>query len=143
MNENFPIQKRIEVRWGDMDAMGHVNNATYFTYFESSRIEYFHAVDLYSAGEETHGPALAHAECNFRQQVHYPATIIVNARCAKIGTKSIRFEHVLTLEPDGHVVADGCGIIVWIDYATGKSIPVPEDLRKRFEDFEGKPIPRD
>lgn len=141
MTESFPLKQPITVRWGDMDAMGHVNNAKYFTYFESARIAYFHAVDLYSAGDESHGPTLAHTECDFRQQVHFPAELIAHGRAVSISNRSIRFEHIITQEPEGNTVAQGVAIVVWIDYATGKAIPIPQDLRTRIEQYEGKSLP--
>lgn len=140
MLEEFSVIETMPVRWRDMDAMGHVNNATYFTYFESSRITYFKTVNLYDAGEPEHGPALAHVECDFRQQVHHPDTLLIGARVKRIGTKSLHFEHRVVRQGDGSVVAEGRGVIAWIDYKVGKSIPIPDDLRSRIESFEGRPL---
>ena len=65
----FRLLEPISVRWADVDSMGHVNNAKYFTYCESARMSYFAAVDLSDHRREQHGPALAAANLNFRQQV--------------------------------------------------------------------------
>jgi acyl-CoA thioester hydrolase len=96
----------IAVRWGDMDSMGHVNNAKYFTYCESARMSYFAAIRLPDHREvPTQGPALAAATLNFRRQIRYPA--------------------------------DGTGVVVWVDYATGRSNPLPESLRRAIREYEG------
>src|SRR3954453_12931811 len=90
----------ITVRWGDMDSMGHVNNAKYFTYCESARMSYFAAERMNEHREaESHGPALAAASLNFRPEVHYPADLEVATRVAEIGRSSFKMEYEV-LYPD-------------------------------------------
>ncbi len=121
-----------------MDAMGHVNNAMYFTYCESARMSYFAAVRMKELSEaETHGPALAAAHLNFRAQVRYPAELEVTTRVSEIGRSSFKMEYELLYRGTGDRVADGSGVIVWVDYATGKSIPLPEGLKAEIRRFEG------
>jgi acyl-CoA thioester hydrolase len=128
----------ISVRWGDMDSMGHVNNAQYFTYCESARMSYFAAVRMVEHREdERHGPALAAADLNFRQQVRYPAELEVATRVTEIGRSSFKMEYELLHRGTDDRVADGVGVIVWVDYATGKSIPLPESLKAEIRRFEG------
>lgn len=128
----------ITVRWGDMDSMGHVNNAKYFTYFESARMSYFAAVRMYELREdEKHGPALAATTLNFRRQVRYPAELEVATRVAEIGRSSFKMEFELFHRGTDDLVADGTGVIVWVDYGTGKSIPLPEPLKEEIRRFEG------
>ena len=131
----------ISVRWADMDSMGHVNNAKYFTYCESARMSYFAAVHMYDHREgEKHGPALAAAHLNFRQQVRYPAELEVLTRVSEIGRSSFRMDYEIVYrgtEVLGQRVADGHGVIVWIDYGTGRSIPLPESLKQAIRRFEG------
>jgi acyl-CoA thioester hydrolase len=131
----------ISVRWADMDSMGHVNNAKYFTYCESARMSYFAAVHMLDHREgEKHGPALAAAHLNFRQQVRYPAELEVIACVSEIGRSSFRMDYEIVYrgtETLGHRVADGHGVIVWVDYGTGRSIPLPESLKEEIRQFEG------
>ena len=131
----------ISVRWADMDSMGHVNNAKYFTYCESARMSYFAAVHMLDhRQEEKHGPALAAAHLNFRQQVRYPAELEVIARVSEIGRSSFRMDYEIVYrgtETLGQRVADGHGVIVWVDYETGRSIPLPESLKEEIRRFEG------
>jgi acyl-CoA thioester hydrolase len=127
------------VRWADMDAMGHVNNAAYFTYCESARMSYFQAIHLeeHRQGPE-HGPALVTATCNFHRQVHYPADLEVGARTTEIGRKSFTLEYRIRRTDTGEVVADGTSVVVWVDYAEGKAIPLPESLKEEIGRFEGR-----
>jgi acyl-CoA thioester hydrolase len=136
--------ERVSVRWGDMDSMGHVNNACYFTYCESARMSYFHAVHMeeHFAGGRF-GPALAAATLNFRRQVRYPAEIEVATRVVEFGRSSFKMEYVLTEAGEGEraVVAEGTGVIVWTDYGAGRSAPLPDGLREAIRQFEGMPAP--
>ncbi len=128
----------LPVRWGDMDTMGHVNNAKYFTYCESARMSYFAAIRMLDHREsERQGPALASATLNFRRQVHYPAVIEVATRVSEIGRSSFKMEYELLLQGTGDRVADGTGVIVWVDYETGKSNPLPEELKAAIREYEG------
>ncbi|HYG65579.1 MAG TPA: thioesterase family protein [Thermoanaerobaculia bacterium] len=130
----------IAVRWGDMDTMGHVNNAKYFTYCESARMSYFAAVRMPEHREiPTQGPALAAANLNFRRQVRYPADLDVFTRVVEIGRSSFKMEYLLVQRDTGERVADGHGVVVWVDYATGMSNPLPESLRRAIREYEGTP----
>jgi acyl-CoA thioester hydrolase len=130
----------ITVRWGDMDSMGHVNNAQYFTYCESARMSYFAAVRMLDHREdERHGPALAAATLNFRRQVRYPAELEVATRVSEIGRSSFKMEYEIFHRGTGERVADGTGVIVWTDYGTGRSAPLPESLKAEIRRFEGMP----
>lgn len=128
----------LPVRWGDMDSMGHVNNAKYFTYCESGRMSYFAAVRMLDHREtERQGPALASATLNFRRQVHHPAEIEVFTRVTEIGRSSFKMEYELYLRGTDDRVADGTGVVVWVDYGTGKSTPLPEGLKGAIWEYEG------
>jgi acyl-CoA thioester hydrolase len=128
----------IAVRWGDMDSMGHVNNAKYFTYCESARMSYFAAVRMHEHREDgRYGPALAAATLNFRRQVRYPAELEVATRVTEIGRSSFKMEYEVRHRDTGERVADGSGVIVWTDYGTGRSTPLPESLKEEIRRFEG------
>jgi len=128
----------ISVRWGDLDSMGHVNNAKYFTYCESARMSYFAAIRMPEHREhDKQGPALAAAHLNFRRQVHYPAELDVLTRVSEIGRSSFRMEYEIVHCDSRERVADGHGIIVWTDYGTGRSSPLPESLREAIRQYEG------
>jgi acyl-CoA thioester hydrolase len=132
----------VTVRWGDLDSMGHVNNAVYFTYCESARMSYFAAVRMNDHREaERHGPALAAANLNFLRQVHWPAELDVRTWVSEIGRSSFRMEYEIVRRNTGERVADGAGVIVWVDYGTGRSIPLPAGLKEEIRRFEGMAAP--
>src|SRR6266545_1735451 len=139
MSDTQPRARHVEVipvRWGDMDTMGHVNNAKYFTYCESDRMSYFAAIRMLEHREtQSQGPALASAALNFRRQVHYPAVIEVATRVSEIGRSSFKMEYELFLQGTDDRVADGTGVIVWVDYGTGKSTPLPEGLKAAIREY--------
>ncbi|MEM8995672.1 MAG: thioesterase family protein [Acidobacteriota bacterium] len=138
MRDLFHLWLPMDVRWADMDSFGHVNNAVYFTYCESARMAYFAAVDMDRAkAEESHGPALAQASCNFRRQVHHPAELEVGARVTRIGGKSFNLDYAIVRRGTEEVVCDGTSVVVWVDYAAGRAIPLPDTLRQSIRRFEG------
>jgi acyl-CoA thioester hydrolase len=135
-----PHVERLQVRWGDMDIMGHLNNAVYFTFCESGRMGYFQAVhmpDHFAGGR--FGPALAAANLNFRRQVRWPAEVDVLTRVVRLGRSSFEMEYTLQLAAGAERVADGRGVIVWVDYRTGRPQPLPDALVAAIRDFEGHP----
>lgn len=128
----------IRVRWGDVDSMGHVNNAKYFTYCESARMSYFAAVgmDAFREGGR-YGPALAAANLNFRRQVRYPADLAVWTRVSKLGRTSFTMDYEILEAATGDRVADGAGVIVWVDYESGRPEPLPDGLRAAIRAYAG------
>jgi acyl-CoA thioester hydrolase len=138
VREQFQYWVPISVRWGDMDAYGHVNNAMYFTYCESARIVYFDRIDMYHLRTaERHAPALVAANLNFREQVMYPAELEVSARATRIGARSFTLDVIIVRKGTADVVADGSSVLAWVDYGTGKSIPLPESLKARIRELDG------
>ena len=130
----------LPIRWGDMDALGHVNNIIYFQYCESARIAYFERMG-YERFRPTprHGPGMVTASLNFRRQLHYPGTVTVRARVTRIGGKSFTLHYDVIDESDGQVVADGESVCVWVDYAQGRAEPLPRMLVDAIVEIEGDP----
>ncbi len=121
----------IAVRWGDMDALGHVNNACYFRYMEQARIQWLESLGQ-GLSLDRQGPILATAQCNYLKPVTYPARLRVQVRGEKPGRSSFVLRYRLLLD-DGTLAAEGETVIVWVDYAKGRSVPLPESLRAVME----------
>jgi acyl-CoA thioester hydrolase len=119
-----------------MDAIGHVNNAAYFTYCESARIEYFEQIGLGRFMEASAGPALASAALNFRRQVRYPATIEVGVRVPEVRNRSFRMDYALFQEATDTLAADGTSVIVWVDYRAERASEVPAHVRTAIASLE-------
>ena len=119
----------IPIRWGDMDAMGHVNNTIYFRFFETVRLAWLHKVcgSLDVHGE---GVLIANAFCNFIKQLEYPGDVVARHYVAKPGRTS--FDTFITLERSdapGVIYASGGATAVWVDFKQQKSKPLPDWLR--------------
>ena len=122
---------RVPVQWGDMDALGHVNNAVYFTWFESARIALFERVGLAITGVPEVGPILAHTRCDFLAPVRYPGEVLAGTRIERLGTTSFTMDYEAALAGDPErPVARGQGVVVLIDYRDGSKVPLSASLRE-------------
>jgi len=138
MTDTTLHREPIRVRWGDVDSMGHVNNAKYFTYCESARMSYFAAIGLDGFRDGGRfGPALAAANLDFKKQVHYPAELEVRTRVAKLGRTSFTMEYEIVDVATEERAAAGSGVIVWIDYGSGRPVPIPDALRQAMQAYAG------
>ena len=135
MRIDIPDQKKltyemvIPIRWGDMDAMGHVNNTVYFRYLETVRIEWMQSLGG-APDPRGQGPVIVNAFCNFIRQLEYPGDILAKHYVANPGRSS--FDTFVTLErvdEPGVIYATGGATMVWIDYPAKLSLPLPDGLR--------------
>ncbi|MEM1125191.1 MAG: thioesterase family protein [Bacteroidota bacterium] len=116
----------LEVRWGDMDAFGHVNNSTYFTYFEQARIAWLGTLPEGDLGG-SHGPVVAQAACTYKRPVRYPATLQIEVRVGALGRSRLPTTYVV--RHDKAVVATGEALLVWVDLNTGRPRSLPDAIR--------------
>ena len=124
---SFVLSIDIIVRWGDMDALAHVNNAAYFTYFEQARMAW---LDKHGHDYRDTGPILAATSATFLEPVTYPAHLAINLYCGVAGRSSLtHYYDVVDRNSPERVFARGEAVIVWIDQRTGKSTPLPDELR--------------
>ncbi|WP_323016285.1 thioesterase family protein [Castellaniella sp.] len=113
---------RIEVRWGDMDALRHVNNVAYFRYFEEARVRLFSALEM-DASQGRYG-VLAHASCDFLKPLLYPAHIVVGMALRRIGRTSVELDCWIAAGDDAqNLYAKGRNVLVCTDGATGRPVP--------------------
>ncbi|MGA2111878.1 MAG: thioesterase family protein [Anaerolineales bacterium] len=134
----FRFHHSIEVRYGDLDAQGHVNNARYFTYLEQARVHYLQHLGLWDLLDFREiGVILAQVSCTFCQPIRLQDPIRVGVRVGAIGTKSLTTEYRIETYPEGKEMATGQAVLVAYDYHHGVSIPVPERWRSVISKFEG------
>ncbi len=122
-------EMRIQIRWGDMDAMGHVNNTVYFRYLEMARVEWLESLGG-APSPDGQGPVIVNAFCNFYRQVTYPGELIARHYVSSPGRSS--FDTWITLEradEPGVICAAGGATTVWQDAALQKSVELPAWLR--------------
>jgi acyl-CoA thioester hydrolase len=129
----------MEVRYGDLDAQGHLNNAKYLTYFEQARVRYFEELGLFSKDQSFMdiGVIVADIHIKYRAVVRLGAPVRVGVRAAAIGNKSITLEQSLVDGDTGQVYADGTVVLVTYDYHARKTVPVSEEWRQTIKQFEG------
>jgi acyl-CoA thioester hydrolase len=124
--------ERIAVRWGDMDAMGHVNNTVYFRYMEQARIAWFERLVPEHEAWKTTGIVIVNASCNFKRAINYPGTVEVKVLAAPPGGSSVGTFYELRVDDDPEPYADGAAVVVFVDMATQKAKRIPEALRVRL-----------
>jgi acyl-CoA thioester hydrolase len=125
-----PVVHRLamEVRWRDLDAFGHVNNAAYHGYVEEARVRWFRAMSDDWANE-TAAPILAAVTMNYRRPMGWPESIVVELYAERVGTKSVTLAHrIASADSEGTVYADGSTVLVWVD-AAGATLPLPANVR--------------
>ena len=135
---DYPVVVTIPVQWGEMDAYGHVNNATYFRYLESARVAHLEACGFLASYDRHRVGAILHStECRFRQALRYPDTVQVGCRTTDMGEdRYTNAYRVVSLAHDT-VVADGSGVIVSFDYERRAKVPIPSEVREGIERLEG------
>jgi acyl-CoA thioester hydrolase len=139
MRFELPAEKKfvhevvVPVRWGDMDAMAHVNNTIYFRYMEIVRLDW-----IFKVGASTElsgsGPVIVNAFCNFLRQLTFPGDARVTMYVAEPGRSSFETYHTIErCDEPGVVYAEGGARTVWTDYAAKKSAPMPDWFRRHLE----------
>jgi len=133
---DFPVQVKISLAWGEMDAYGHINNIYFLRYFETARIQYFlenGLIDLKSATGL--GPILAQTTCKYHKPLTYPDQIVVGAKVKSMSKSSFVMEYLIVSEKVG-VAASGEGVIVMYDYNTSQKAELPLVIKAAIEKTE-------
>lgn len=128
----------VEVRYGDLDPQGHLNNAKYLTYFEQARVQYWVDLGLFRRDQSFMeiGVIIADIHITYQAPVLWGTPLKVGMRIAKLGNKSLTIEQNLQNAETGQVYAGGTVIAVAFDYAAHKTMSVPESWREKITKFE-------
>lgn len=133
-----PIRVIRDVRWGDLDAIGHVNNTVFFQFFEEARIELLDRVGLRAMRVDTGtGPILAATSCQFRRPLSYPDTVTCHASVTRIGTTSFTVEYVLRSAAQDAIAATGDSVVVHYDYEAGAKAPLSDAMKSALMAIPG------
>lgn len=119
----------LHVRWRDLDAFNHVNNSSYLTFLEESRLQWLRTVpgEWFSAHAM---PVMAAVELHYRKPIEWPAEIDVLLSCERLGNSSMTIGNRIVDRKDHDCVyADGNVVMVWVDPASGASVPLPDAIR--------------
>jgi acyl-CoA thioester hydrolase len=130
---------RMAIRWGDMDAMGHVNNTVYFRYIETARIAWLEQIGALP-DPTAEGPVIVNAHCSFIKQLKYPGEIEVSTFVGPPGRSSFEVSHEIRLVDAsgmaGELHAEGGAKTVWVNFPAEKSAPLPDVIRALLPAFE-------
>lgn len=136
MRIELPAKKKqvfetvMPIRWGDMDAMGHVNNTVYFRYLETARIDWFTALGV-EPSPMGQGPVIVNAFCNFHRQLEYPGDIRVTVYASDPARTTFEtWATIERLDQPGEVFASGGATTIWVDFPQQKAINLPDWLRQ-------------
>ena len=122
------------MRWGDMDAMMHVNNTVYFRYMEQARISWIETWGVGTTAGDPEGPVIANASCQFRRPLRYPGGVEVRVYAGKVGRSSLPTYYEMRRTDDPETIyATGDALFVWFSNTTGKPAVFPEAVRRRLE----------
>ncbi len=134
----------IPIRWGDMDAMGHVNNTIYFRYMEQARVSWYESLGLNENGRSLPpgcGPVVINIGCTFLRALTYPGAVEVRLFVGELGRSSLMTYYEMRPSYDpGRLYAEGSGKGCWIDMQREKSITLPTTVRDLIEAGDAKNI---
>jgi acyl-CoA thioester hydrolase len=134
---NFRFYHPIEIRYGDLDPQGHVNNSRYLTYMEQARIAYIQHLGLWKGGSFLDiGIILADVQVTFLAPILFGEQIRVGLQVTRLGNKSISMEYIIDESQSGQEYASGSTVVVAYDYSDHCTIPIPEHWRKTITSFE-------
>ena len=140
MNEllkDFTFVVDLNIEWGDMDALQHVNNIEYFKYFQAARIAYFEKIDSESVlGETRISSILASTQCKFIYPLAYPDSISVGVRVDSMADQYFTMKYAVVSHQHQRLVAIGDAKVVMFDYVNNKKTSIPDEVRKTIIDLE-------
>jgi acyl-CoA thioester hydrolase len=128
--------ERMPIRWGDMDAMGHVNNTVYFRYMEQARISWFEGLIPEGGAWTSTGIVIVNATCNYRRPITYPGTVEIRVYAGAPGGSSVSTYYELRVDEDPVPYADGAAVMVFVDMQAQRPLRIPDAIRQRL--LEGR-----
>ena len=137
--KTFPVVAKLPVIWGDMDSFQHVNNAIYFRYFESARIQYFEALGWIDSLEQLAiGPILGSTSCRYRIPLTYPDTVYAGAKITEMHEKRFTMEYLIVSEQHPETVAEGTSVVICYNYQKKQTTQIPAVIHHAVEKLEGR-----
>lgn len=141
--KEFKFSTTIRTRFSETDAFGHINNVSFFSYFEQARLDYFAALNLFNELNlsQLEQPmenliVTANLECHYLAQLYYNQNINICVKTSSIGKSSFELQYCILEEESKNLIAIGRGSIVYINRKTGKSEPLSEIVKNKLIDFE-------
>lgn len=126
---DYPVVHQQVVAWGDMDALGHVNNVMYYRYIESARIHYMDQIRMM---QQSFSTVVASNQCKYMRPVFYPDTLKIGVRVEEIRNSAFRMHYILWSEQQQAVVASAEAIMVCVNSESMQKMPLPESIRQHI-----------
>jgi len=132
-HKKLVYEMTIPIRWGDMDAMNHVNNTTYFRYLETVRIDWMRSIGC-QPDPKGEGPVIVNAFCNFYKQLEYPGDVLVKMYVSDPARSTFESWGTMSRTDDPDVIyAAGGATTIWVNFPAQKSAPLPDWMRRHLE----------
>ena len=136
----YQVSVTFRVDFADTDPQSRVYYGNYFRYFDRARFAYWEAIGCDEAGvrrceDET---VLVDVGAAYKAPVRFWEQVTVRCRVARLGRSSLHTVYQVTAGPDGRLIAEGHETLVWFDQRTNRPVPIPDDIRRRIEAFEGR-----
>ncbi|QSX38948.1 acyl-CoA thioesterase [Shewanella sedimentimangrovi] len=132
--EKYPHASRINVAWGEMDALQHVNNVVYFRYFETARIDYFDRIyplgAMYAKGV---GPVISENQARYKRPVTFPDTLLVGVSISDVRDDRFTLHYEVFSERQQALTTTGSSVAVMFDFSSGAKAQLPAELRQLLE----------
>ena len=138
--ESFNHRHPIQLRFNDVDILGHVNNTVYFSFYDTGKAHYFNAIRRGKMEWKKVETVIANVNCAYISSIHFGEEIDVLTRCEEIGEKSFKLLQMLVNRSTGEVKSICETVMVSIDTKTQTSILIPDDWRADFQHFEGRDL---
>lgn len=135
--EGFPIVTEIPVAWGEMDALQHVNNVTYFRYFETARIDYFKHIDLMENIAITQvGPVVAETSCRYKMPVTFPDTLLVGTKITDLQDDRFTMKYQIVSKKLNKITTLGSATVVMFDFKTNQKANLTPEILATIQQLE-------
>lgn len=135
--EKYPICTKINVVWGEMDALGHVNNVSYFRYFETARIDFLKQTGLLSVmSDPSHSPVLKDTYAQYKRAVTFPDTLYVGSYITDIKHDRFTMRYEAFSESQQAICTTGYANVVMFNMNTGQKSPIPEAMLAVLKQYE-------
>ncbi|MGZ4160929.1 MAG: acyl-CoA thioesterase [Neobacillus sp.] len=125
---------QVTVRFSETDALGHINNASYFVYLEEARIRFIEKLG-YHMNTKKWNFILASTKCDFLNQGFFNQILAIKTYVTKIGTKSFQLVHDIRCAQTGELIAKGNAVMVYFDFEKQTSEPLPDFLRESLKHY--------
>lgn len=137
--KDFKHKTTLKVRFHEVDMLGVCNNANYIHYLDEGRLEYSKAAGLVPAGgifSDGKLSFIVRNEINYHSHAFYDDELDVYSKISYIKSSSYGYDHIIVKKKNGEVIADGKGVVVYVDAKTRKSIPITDEIIEKIKNFE-------